>query len=91
MSRIRLPSANRPMATVAETVATTPTETAEISQRTVWKSCDVTCDVTPSSMPLQVAVNTCYQGQLTLAQNRGNTLRACNLIPLVLIPSYFDL
>ena len=50
--------------------------------------CDVTCDVTLASMPLQVVANGCYEGQVISGPNRSRALRLCNLRLLVLIPSY---
>jgi hypothetical protein len=42
-------------------------------------------------MLLQVAASPGYETQLTSEGNRRSALPACNLVPLVLIPSYFDL
>jgi len=47
--------------------------------------CDVTCDVTLASMPLQVLPIDYNQGQLARGQNRSIALRVCNLLLLILI------
>src|SRR3984893_471315 len=62
--------------------------------RTPWgnsglKFCDVTCDVTLASMPLQVAANPCYESQVTSGQNRRRALCVCNLRLLLLIACWF--
>ena len=44
------------------------------------KFCDVTCDVTLVSMPLQVGANACYESQVTSGRNRRRALCLCNLL-----------
>jgi len=51
--------------------------------------CDVTCDVTLASMPLQVAANACYESQVTSGRNRRRALCICNLRLLLLIACWF--
>jgi hypothetical protein len=46
------------------------------------------CDITPASMPLQLAANPCYESQVTSGRNRRRALFVCNLNLFVLIPSY---
>jgi hypothetical protein len=55
----------------------------------VLKFCDVTCDVTLASKPLQVAANACYESQVISGRNRRRALRACNLCSLLLIACWF--
>jgi hypothetical protein len=55
------------------------------------KFCDVSCDVTLLSKPVQVDAKACYVSPFKSSQRPGRFLRSCNLRSLVLTPYYLGL